>query len=33
MKYLFDYFKILVTISAGQALRPLKDGECPLVHG
>ena len=32
-KYLFDYFKILATIPADQALRPLKDGECPLVHG
>jgi branched-chain amino acid transport system substrate-binding protein len=32
-KYPFDYFKILETIPVDQALRPLKDGECPLVHG
>ena len=32
-KYPFDYFKILATIPAGQALRPLTDGECPLVQG
>jgi branched-chain amino acid transport system substrate-binding protein len=32
-KYPFDYFKILATVRADQAFRPLKDGECPLVHG
>ena len=32
-KYSFDYFKILATIPADQAFRPLKDGGCPLVHG
>ncbi len=32
-KYPFDYFKILATIPAEQAFRPLKDGGCPLVHG
>jgi branched-chain amino acid transport system substrate-binding protein len=32
-KYPFDYFKILATIPADQAFRPLKDGGCPLVHG
>lgn len=31
-KYPFDYFKILATISADQAFRPLKGGGCPLVH-
>ena len=33
LKYPFDYFKILATIPAEQAFRPLKDGGCPLVHG
>ncbi len=32
-KYPFDYVKILATIPADQAFRPLKDGNCPLVHG
>ena len=32
-KYPFDYFKILATIPPDQAFRPLKDGNCPLVHG
>jgi hypothetical protein len=32
-KYPFDYFKILATIPAEQAFRPLKDGGCSLVHG
>jgi branched-chain amino acid transport system substrate-binding protein len=32
-KYPFDYLKILATIPAEQAFRPLKDGGCPLVHG
>jgi len=32
-KYPFDYLKILATIPADQAFRPLKDGNCPLVHG
>jgi len=32
-KYPFDYFKVLATIPAEQAFRPLKDGGCPLVHG
>jgi branched-chain amino acid transport system substrate-binding protein len=30
-KYPFDYFKVLATIPAEQAYRPLKDGGCPLV--
>jgi len=30
-KYPFDYFKILATIPADKAFRPLKDGGCPLV--
>ena len=30
-KYPFDYFKVLATIPAEQAFRPLKDGGCPLV--
>lgn len=30
-KYAFDYFKILATIPADQAFRPLADGGCPLV--
>ncbi len=32
-KYPFDYIKILATIPPDQAFRPLKDGNCPLVHG
>ena len=32
-KYPFDYLKILATIPADQAFRPLKEGNCPLVHG
>jgi len=32
-KYPFDYLKILATIPPDQAFRPLKDGNCPLVHG
>ncbi len=32
-KYPFDYFKILATIPPDQAFRPLKEGNCPLVHG
>ena len=32
-KYPFDDFKILATIPADQAFRPLNDGGCPLVHG
>ncbi len=32
-KYPFDYVKILATIPPDQAVRPLKDGNCPLVHG
>jgi branched-chain amino acid transport system substrate-binding protein len=28
-KYPFDYFKLLATIPAEQAFRPLKDGGCP----
>ena len=31
-KYPFDYFKVLATIPADQAFRPLKDGGCPLVQ-
>jgi branched-chain amino acid transport system substrate-binding protein len=30
-KYPFDYFKVLATIPADEAYRPLKDGGCPLV--
>jgi branched-chain amino acid transport system substrate-binding protein len=32
-KYPFDYVKILATIPAKEAFRPLKEGGCPLVHG
>ena len=32
-KYPFDYFKVLTTIPPEEAFRPLKDGNCPLVHG
>jgi branched-chain amino acid transport system substrate-binding protein len=32
-KYPFDYVKILATIPAEAAFRPLKEGGCPLVHG
>jgi branched-chain amino acid transport system substrate-binding protein len=27
----FDYYKIISTIPAAQAFRPLKEGSCPLV--
>jgi branched-chain amino acid transport system substrate-binding protein len=30
-KYPFDYFKLLATIPADQAFRPLSESECPLV--
>jgi branched-chain amino acid transport system substrate-binding protein len=30
-KYQFDYFKLLATIPADQAFRPLSESECPLV--
>jgi len=30
-KYPYDYFKILATIPAEKAFRPLQDGGCPLV--
>jgi branched-chain amino acid transport system substrate-binding protein len=30
-KYPWDYYKIVATIPADQAFRPVKDGECPLV--
>jgi branched-chain amino acid transport system substrate-binding protein len=30
-KYAYDYYKVLQTIPADQAFRPLKDGNCPLV--
>jgi branched-chain amino acid transport system substrate-binding protein len=30
-KYPWDYFKILKTIPAEEAFRPLADSECPLV--
>jgi branched-chain amino acid transport system substrate-binding protein len=32
-QYPFDYFHIVATIPSDQAFRPLKDGNCPLVHG
>jgi branched-chain amino acid transport system substrate-binding protein len=32
-KYPFDYVKILATIPAEEAFRPLNQGGCPLVHG
>jgi branched-chain amino acid transport system substrate-binding protein len=32
-QYPFDYFKILATIPANEAYRPLKDGGCPFVKG
>ena len=31
-KYPFDYLKILATIPAKEAFRPLKEGGCSLVH-
>jgi branched-chain amino acid transport system substrate-binding protein len=31
-KYPWDYYKLLRTIPADQAFRPLNDGGCPLVH-
>ena len=30
-KYPWDYYKLLQTIPADQAFRPLADGGCPLV--
>jgi branched-chain amino acid transport system substrate-binding protein len=30
-KYPGDYYKLLATIPADEAFRPLKDGNCPLV--
>ena len=30
-KYAYDYYKVLQTIPADQAFRPLKEGNCPLV--
>ena len=33
LKYPFDYVKILTTIPAEEAFRPLKEGGCPFVHG
>lgn len=30
-KYPYDYYKVLATIPANEAFRPLKDGGCPLV--
>ena len=30
-KYPGDYYKLRATISADEAFRPLKDGNCPLV--
>ena len=33
-KYLFDYLKLLATVSAEQAARPLSESACPMVkHG
>jgi branched-chain amino acid transport system substrate-binding protein len=32
-KYPFDYFKVLATIPANEAYRPLKDGGCPYIKG
>jgi branched-chain amino acid transport system substrate-binding protein len=32
-KYPFDYLKVLATIPAEEAFRPLNEGGCPLVHG
>src|SRR5262249_38183717 len=32
-KHPYDYFKILATTRAEEALRPLKDGGCPTVKG
>ena len=30
-KYAYDYYKVLATIPADEAFRPMKDGNCPLV--
>jgi len=30
-KYPWDYYKIVATIPADQAFRPMADGGCPLV--
>ncbi len=31
-KYPFDYYKVLATIPANEAFRPIAEGECPLVQ-
>ena len=31
-KYPYDYYKIMATIPADEAFRPLKDGNCPMVN-
>jgi branched-chain amino acid transport system substrate-binding protein len=32
-KYPGDDYKLLATIPAEEAFRPMKDGQCPMVHG
>ena len=32
-KYPGDFYKLLATIPADEAFRPLKDGNCPLAGG
>ena len=32
-KYPGDNYKLLATIPADEAFRPMKDGQCPMVHG
>ena len=32
-KYPGDFYKLLATIPANEAFRPLKDGNCPLAGG
>ena len=33
LKYPGDDYKLLATIPADEAFRPMKDGQCPMVHG
>ncbi len=32
-KYRFDYYKLLATVPAEQAFRPLAEGGCPMIRG
>ena len=32
-KYQWDHYKLVRSIDAAHAFRPIEDGHCPLVHG